>query len=56
MAVLGCVMFTLLFEGRSRYIINYLPFFAFIAAAGIYDFSKFISKKHNKEEKINNAK
>ncbi len=56
LSVLGCVMFTLLFEGRSRYIINYLPFFAFIAAAGIYDFSKFISKKHNKEEKINNAK
>jgi len=44
MAVLGCVMFTLLFEGRSRYLINYLPFFAFIAATGIYDFYKFIVK------------
>lgn len=44
MAVLGCVMFTLLFEGRSRYLINYIPFFAFIAATGIYDFYKSIVK------------
>lgn len=33
-AVLGSLLFILIFEGRSRYIINFLPFYVLLAAYG----------------------
>lgn len=38
LAGFGCVLFTLLFEGRSRYLINYLPMFAIVAAVTLRQF------------------
>lgn len=32
----GCVLFTLIFEGRSRYLINYIPFFLIIMSSSLY--------------------
>lgn len=34
-AVMGSILFPILFEARSRYLINYLPFFALMAGRGI---------------------
>lgn len=34
LAVLGCLLFTLIFEGRSRYLILYLPLFGILASGG----------------------
>lgn len=36
LSALGCVMFTLLFEGRSRYLILYIPIYTMLAAAGLH--------------------
>lgn len=33
-AILGSLLFILIFEGRSRYLINYLPFYVLLAAYG----------------------
>lgn len=33
-AILGSLLFILIFEGRSRYLINYLPFYVLLAAHG----------------------
>lgn len=60
-SALGCIAFTLLFEGRSRYLINYIPFFCMLAGAGmvgvyrwIYAMSHFfayqISARKGKDE------
>lgn len=35
LSAFGCLLFTMLFEARSRYLINYLPLFTITAAAGI---------------------
>lgn len=37
-SLLGAFTFTILFEGRSRYLINYLPMFAILASGGIKRF------------------
>jgi hypothetical protein len=34
LAACGCLLFTMLFEGRSRYLINYLPFYCMLGAGG----------------------
>lgn len=36
LSALGCIMFTLLFEGRSRYLILYVPVYAILASSGIH--------------------
>lgn len=42
LAIIGIVLFILLFEGRSRYLINHLPIFIFVGTYGITSsFSKF---------------
>lgn len=45
MAVAGIVLFILLFEGRSRYLINYLPIFLILASCGLLSLSKINFKK-----------
>lgn len=35
LAVMGCIAFTMLFEGRPRYLILYLPFFCILAGAAL---------------------
>lgn len=35
LAAMGCVAFTMIFEGRPRYIILYLPFFCILAGAAL---------------------
>ena len=35
LAVCGILLFILLFEGRSRYLINFLPIFLVLAAYGL---------------------
>lgn len=55
LSIVGIVMFTLMFEGRSRYLINYIPFFIMAASAGIFRFQSFIHKllpKSSVESKI----
>jgi hypothetical protein len=34
LAAAGCLAFTMLFEGRSRYLINYIPFYCMLGAGG----------------------
>jgi hypothetical protein len=34
LAAFGCLLFTMLFEGRSRYLINYIPFYCILGAGG----------------------
>ena len=35
LAIIGIILFILLFEGRSRYLINYIPVFIFIGVYGL---------------------
>lgn len=50
LAILGAFMFTLLFEGRTRYLINYIPLFALVAAASILGFAKKLNRLAHKGE------
>lgn len=43
-AILGALAFTILFEGRSRYLVNYLPLFAVLASGGMRRFCREIQK------------
>lgn len=52
LALLGCIAFTLLFEGRSRYLINYIPFFCLLGTASMTGLStQIISLYNNKRKK-----
>lgn len=44
-AILGALAFTILFEGRSRYLVNYLPLFTVLASGGIRRFCREIEGK-----------
>lgn len=48
-SILGSVAFTILFEGRSRYLINYLPMFAILASGGIKRFCRGIRSLTERE-------
>lgn len=53
LAVLGCLLFTLIFEGRSRYLILYLPLFGILASGGflrIYEQIQHIVSKPQKTD------
>lgn len=41
LAIIGIILFILLFEGRARYLINYIPVFIFI---GVYGLKKSLNK------------
>ena len=43
--ILGIIMFILLFEGRSRYLYSYIPFFIMIGVTGISELVTFKRKK-----------
>lgn len=46
LAAFGCLAFTMLFEARSRYLINYLPMFTIAAVAGMARLSRwYLSRK-----------
>ncbi len=50
--IFGIILFILLFEGRSRYLILYLPFFCILATSGIKGIVNYITKfKRQKYEK-----
>jgi len=40
LVIIGILLFILLFEGRSRYFILYLPYFSMLASYNLYDFLK----------------
>ena len=42
LAIFGCVLFTLIFEGRSRYLILYLPLFCVLGSGGLIRFLRKI--------------
>lgn len=44
-AILGALAFTILFEGRSRYLANYLPLFAVLASGGMLRFCRGIQRR-----------
>lgn len=52
LAIIGIIMFIVLFEARSRYLINYLPIFTIVLSYGILDTTNkieiFIDKKRRK--------
>lgn len=45
MIIFGIILFILLFEGRSRYLILYLPFFTMYASNGLNNILSLVSKK-----------
>nr|WP_302598881.1 hypothetical protein [uncultured Cellulosilyticum sp.] len=45
--LMGIILFILLFEGRSRYLILYLPFFCILAIMGVYDLKRYLSDIKN---------
>ncbi len=45
LSAIGIILFILLFEARSRYLINYLPIFIILATSGIINLYKLITKK-----------
>lgn len=45
LAIIGILLFTTLFEGRSRYLIPYLPLFSLLASAGLLKANAIISGK-----------
>lgn len=46
----GIILFILLFEGRSRYLILYLPFFCILAIMGANDVKEYLIAKKNKNQ------
>lgn len=46
MAILGLVLFIALWEGRSRYLINYLPFFSLLATHGLIVINEKLKNHH----------
>lgn len=54
-SIIGLIMFILLFEGRSRYLINYLPIFIIVGVYGIKNFFQILDNIENKiRNKIRN--
>lgn len=47
MTLIGLLLFILLFEGRSRYLIMYLPFFVLLASHGVVVVSACFQKRIN---------
>lgn len=41
-AIIGIVLFIMLFEGRSRYLINYIPIFILVGTYGLDNLNKII--------------
>ena len=35
LAIIGIILFILIFEGRARYLVNYIPIFIFIGVDGL---------------------
>lgn len=46
LSIIGIILFILLFEARSRYLINYLPIIVILATSGIINLYKFIKKEN----------
>ena len=52
LSILGIILFIVIFEGRSRYLYNYIPIFIIMGTIGLQNIIKFISNKLQiKEEK-----
>lgn len=49
--VIGILLFILMFEGRSRYFLLYLPFFLLLATEGLVNLSRFI-QSHAKQKPV----
>ena len=45
--MLGMFMFLMMFEGRARYLLNYLPLFLTVSVLGINDMAKLFSKNED---------
>lgn len=56
LSALGCIMFTLLFEGRSRYLILYLPVYSMLAAASLHKIIALIAKIKKRKTDIETGK
>ena len=52
-AIFGILCFILLFEGRSRYMINHLPFFVMLASYGFQSITDQIQRHFAKGRKTN---
>lgn len=48
MAIIGIILFNLLFEGRARYLINHLPFFILVGTYGLKNSYQWLYEKINK--------
>lgn len=56
-SIIGIILFIALFEGRSRYLYNYLPIFILIGVLGIKNVIKYIDVQYeNVKERIKNNK
>lgn len=53
-AMFGAILFVMLFEGRSRYFINFIPIFAILSGDGLSSLMKTISLKWNKKSSVKN--
>lgn len=49
LSIIGIIAFILLFEARSRYLMNYLPVFILLAIYSINKFEKIYAVKYNKK-------
>lgn len=52
LSIIGIILFILLFEGRSRYLFNYLPIFIILCMYGIYELIAIIKNSNFNKEKI----
>ena len=49
LSIIGIIAFILLFEARSRYLMNYLPIFILLAIYSINTFEKIYEIKYSKK-------
>ena len=54
LSIIGIILFVLLFEGRSRYLINYIPVFIVTGTYGLEESFELIRKIKNRMKKEKN--
>ena len=50
LSIIGIILFIVIFEGRSRYLYNYIPIFIILGTVGIKNIIKYIDNKLTKKE------
>ena len=45
LSIIGITLFTLLFEGRSRYLLTYVPYYVILAGVGLQELYRLKNEK-----------